>query len=150
MAKWEISESDFEKEFIEATARAELNFKNEPKIDKVYYKSDIDSIIITLLNRVCVSIPRNLISELSGANEKQIKNVTINPLRDTLIWDSIDVHISLKGLLIEYFQLLNWMGPVIAGKNGQIKSAAKAEASRLNGKRGGRPPKVKKEAFLLE
>jgi hypothetical protein len=141
MAKWEISDDEFDRQFNEASERTALNFQNEPKIDNAFYNPDKDDVFISLLNGVSIIIPRKLISELSNANKEQLSNLTLTPLKETLAWEELDVYISLKGLIIEYFKLLNWMGPVIARENGKATSEAKAKASRLNGAKGGRPVK---------
>jgi hypothetical protein len=141
MTNWKINEADFDKQFEEAISRTAENFENEPRIDTAFYDRDKDAIFITLLNSISIIIPRKKIPELKKITPEQLSGLSLSPLKETLAWDDLDIHIGLKGLIIDYFQLLNWMGPIIAQKNGMVKSEAKAESARLNGAKGGRPRK---------
>lgn len=143
MAKWEISDEEFEKEFKEANEKASLNFDLEPKIYNVKYDSKKDFIFITLTNNVYFGVPIKSIPELSNKDKKQLSNITLTPLKETLVWEELDVHLGLKGLIVDSFKLLNWMSSIIAQKNGKIKSEAKAESSKINGLKGGRPPVIR-------
>lgn len=53
-----------------------------------------------------------------------------------------DLHISIVGLISASEPLMAMAASVIASRNGRQSSAAKAEAARANGKKGGRPRKV--------
>lgn len=55
-----------------------------------------------------------------------------------LHWETLDVDYTVPGLMNGVFGTARWM----AARAGQARSSAKAEASRENGQKGGRPTKV--------
>jgi hypothetical protein len=56
-----------------------------------------------------------------------------------LCLDERDLHISIAGLVFASMPLMEMAATVIASRNGQRSSLAKARASRENGAKGGRP-----------
>ncbi|WP_137804321.1 DUF2442 domain-containing protein [Pseudomonas sp. G(2018)] len=53
-----------------------------------------------------------------------------------------DLHVSIAGMISASKPLMTMAASVIASRNGRQSSAAKAEAARANGKKGGRPRKA--------
>lgn len=53
-----------------------------------------------------------------------------------------DLHVSIAGLISASKPLMDMAASVIASRNGRQSSAAKAEAARANGRKGGRPRKA--------
>lgn len=53
-----------------------------------------------------------------------------------------DLHVSIAGMISASKSLVTMAASVVASHNGRQSSAAKAEAARVNGKKGGRPRKV--------
>ncbi|MGD1066256.1 MAG: DUF2442 domain-containing protein, partial [Vulcanimicrobiaceae bacterium] len=60
----------------------------------------------------------------------------------TIEWPDLDVSFSVAEMLPEYLGLSSIVRSSSARKAGSAKSAAKARASRQNGKLGGRPKKA--------
>ena len=52
-----------------------------------------------------------------------------------------DLHVSIAGMISASKPLMDMAASVIASRNGRQSSAAKAEAARANGRKGGRPRK---------
>ncbi|HJR31590.1 MAG TPA: hypothetical protein VJ889_22980, partial [Pseudomonas sp.] len=59
-----------------------------------------------------------------------------------LFHEDKDLQVSIAGLISASKPLMDMAASVIASRNGRQSSAAKAEAARANGKKGGRPRKV--------
>jgi hypothetical protein len=101
------------------------------------FRSESNSLVLDLQNEVCVVLPVHQIVELSGRSPEELAAVEISPLRDGLLWRSIDVAISVPGLLTDLF------GSAVRSQLGTIGGArlttAKARAARKNGTKGGRP-----------
>jgi len=53
-----------------------------------------------------------------------------------------DLHVSIAGMISASKSLMDMAASVIASRNGRQSSAAKAEAARANGRKGGRPRKA--------
>lgn len=53
-----------------------------------------------------------------------------------------DLHVSIAGMISASKPLMDMAASVIASRNGRQSSAAKAEAARANGRKGGRPRKT--------
>ncbi|MFJ3369483.1 DUF2442 domain-containing protein [Pseudomonas sp. NPDC086251] len=53
-----------------------------------------------------------------------------------------DLHVSIAGMISASKPLMDMAASVIASRNGRQSSAAKAEAARANGRKGGRPRKA--------
>ena len=53
-----------------------------------------------------------------------------------------DLQVSIAGMISASKPLMDMAASVVASRNGRQSSAAKAEAARLNGRKGGRPRKV--------
>lgn len=66
-----------------------------------------------------------------------------------LHWAQLDVDLSVPRLLAGLFGTKAWMDRLRAAKAGSSRSALKAAAARKNGKRGGRPRKIKSAAALV-
>lgn len=70
-----------------------------------------------------------------------LATVELTPSGKGLRWDEPDIDLSIQGLLVGIFGSKVWMSEV-AAKGGSSTSEKKKAASRLNGRKGGRPKKV--------
>jgi hypothetical protein len=99
-----------------------------------------DFLELTLRQGTVLSIPRAQISELADADPLELRKIEIQPGGDGLSVPRLDVDIRVPGLLIDL------MGPLFAKGIGRrsrgATSETKAAASRVNGKRGGRPKRA--------
>jgi hypothetical protein len=100
----------------------------------VTYRDQDESIELRLQSGVRVQIPRHLIDELADAPASALQDgVRLAIGGDAISVRSLDVDIAISGLLRDI------LGLDFQRLGGRAKTAAKAAASRENGKKGGRP-----------
>jgi hypothetical protein len=112
----------------------------EPRAVAAWYESELERVFIELKNGVVIGFPYRLLQGLENATPEQLAEVEISPSGYGLHWESLDVDLGVPQLAAGLFGTQKWMAE-LGRKGGQAKSTAKAEASRNNGKRGGRPKK---------
>lgn len=96
---------------------------------------------VTLSNGVELIFPADMAQGLVGASDSDLRIIEITPLGLGLHWPKLDADLLVEGLFAGFFGSRQWMRDHLA-KAGSVKSAKKATASRLNGSKGGRPPKL--------
>lgn len=136
------------KEFEEATKLGQETLNNSPKAKKVSFNSKTKRLVIELENGVIAMIPTHLIQILQGAAAAQISNVEIAVKGLYLRWKVLDEDLFVPNLLQGIFGTQKWMDNLkkhlsdAGKKGGAARSEAKRNASRENGKKGGRPKKA--------
>jgi len=95
-------------------------------------------IVIDLTNGSRFAFPPELAQGLSGASPEALSEIEVSGGGYGLHWPSLDVDLSVPGLLAGVFGTARWM----AAKAGRATSPAKAAAARRNGAKGGRPKKA--------
>jgi hypothetical protein len=78
----------------------------------------------------------------AATGSEALRNVVVEDNGATIEWPDLDVSFSVAEMLPEYLGLSSIVRSSSARKAGSAKSAAKARASRQNGKLGGRPRKA--------
>ena len=111
---------------------------SEPRATAATFDRTTQKIAVTLSNGVSVSLPPSLIQGLAGATLEEIAEVQVQARGYGLHWPSLDVDVSVPGLLAGAMGTRSYM----AKRAGQARSKAKAAAARKNGAKGGRPRKV--------
>ena len=134
------SKDEFHRQFTDATARAAVADRQEPRAVAVSYDHHSQRVVLELATGVIVQIPAQLLQGLAAAAPQDRAAVRISPQGTALHWDTLDADFSVTGLLAGIFGTRAWMAEV-GRKGGQVKSAAKAAAARTNGQKGGRPPR---------
>ncbi|MFT3746049.1 MAG: DUF2442 domain-containing protein [Pyrinomonadaceae bacterium] len=120
-----------------------------PKARSVSLDGKGETLKIELTNDVVFLVPTRLIQIFDGAAVDEIKNVEILLSGMYLRWPSLDEDMRVQSLLEGTFGTAKWMNNLkehlaeIGRKGGSRRSAAKTEAARINGLKGGRPRKVK-------
>ncbi len=115
--------------------------ETEPRAIKAWYAADSERVFIELTNGVMMGFPYRLLQGLSNGTPEQLAEVEILPTGSALHWESLDVDLGVAQLVSGLFGSKAWMTE-LGRHGGQSKSEAKAQASRDNGKRGGRPRKT--------
>lgn len=111
-----------------------------PRATAVRYRTALQKIEITLNNGVVLLIPASLLQGLDKATPSQLRRCEILARGTWLRWDDVDADFGVEGIAGGIFGTKAWMSAI--GRNaGRVKSERKAAASRLNGKKGGRPRK---------
>jgi hypothetical protein len=89
-----------------------------------------------------VLLPVKLFPEFDGFEPEDFASLTVGFSGTALCHEEKDLHVSIAGMISASKPLMNMAASVISSRNGRQSSAAKAEAARANGKKGGRPRKV--------
>jgi hypothetical protein len=93
---------------------------------------------IELASGVSVKVPVGMVQGLADVSPSQIKLVRVDGSGYGLHWPELDLDVSVPGLVAGCFGTRVWM-TALARHGGKSTSAAKANAARKNGKKGGRP-----------
>jgi Protein of unknown function (DUF2442) len=113
----------------------------EPRAIKAWYAADTDRIFIELNTEIIMGFPSQRLQGLRNATSRQLAEVEITPSGYGLYWESLDVDLGVPELVAGLFGSKAWMSE-LGRQGGKSKSAVKAQASRENGKSGGRPRKT--------
>ena len=124
-----------------ASARGQEQFDNEPRALAARFEAKSGRIVVELSNGATYAFPASLGQGLEAATEAQLAEVELNGVGFGLHWESLDVDLSIAGLLSGRFGNRAWMSE-LARRAGSITSPAKAAAARANGAKGGRPRKT--------
>ena len=124
---------------IPAARRRERRARaTEARAVSARYDSRAKSLAIELTNGSRLRLPIKLIPWLRNVPANQLAEVEVDPSGEGLHWESLDVDLSVPGLLQEIFGTASWMRQ-LAGHGGQSRSPAKVRAAKSNGAKGGRP-----------
>lgn len=129
-----LKDAEFDRQY-EAAGRAPA----EPVALEASYEPGSGRIRIELSNECVFEFPPHLVEGLADAPESTMSEVEVLPGGCGLHWESLDLDLSLTGLLMGSFGTRTWMQE-IGRRGGRSTSDAKAEAARKNGRKGGRPP----------
>lgn len=128
-------------QFDRARAAGKALAETEPRAVKAWYAAESERVFIELTNGVMMGFPYQLLQGLANGTPEQLAEVEILPTGSALHWESLDADLSVPQLVSGLFGSKAWMTE-LGRYGGKSKSEAKAQASRDNGKRGGRPRKT--------
>jgi hypothetical protein len=140
VGEWEFSEEEILRDIEEATKRGEESLRNEPQAESVKFDKDNNLIMLYLTNGCVFGFPPDLIKELRAAKPAEIAQAELTSLGTGVFWENLDADYTVSGLLNGVFGTKVWMKE-LGRKGGSVKSAAKREAAKINGAKGGRPRK---------
>jgi len=110
----------------------------------VQYSPKFDIYILGLGNGTRTILARENLEGLEDASPAQLKRVELLGRGTGLHWPDLDVELYVPALVTGIYGSKEWMRE--AGRRGGIvKSVAKAQAARANGRRGGRPRQNKRQ-----
>lgn len=125
-------------EFKEANARAAAALARGPVARAARYDARRGLVVVELDGGCEFAFPAALAEGLAGAPRSKLSKITLSPNGLGLHWPLLDADLYVPELIEGAFGSRRWMQQI--GKLGGLRrSAAKARASRENGKRGGRP-----------
>jgi Protein of unknown function (DUF2442) len=133
--------TELKAEIDRARAAGTALSETEPRAVNAWYAADSERVFIELTNGVMMGFPYQLLQGLANGTPAQLAEVEIMPTGSALHWESLDADLGVAQLVSGLFGSKAWMTE-LGRHGGKSKSEAKAQASRDNGKRGGRPRKT--------
>jgi hypothetical protein len=94
---------------------------------------------MALSNHLEVSFPPHEVEGLETATPADLTQIEINSPGFGLHFPTLDADLYVPALLQGVFGSERWMAARLGARGGKSRTAAKAAASRKNGKLGGRP-----------
>ena len=138
MAIPEWAKNELRSAFVRASRAGRRAAKTEPRAARATYRARGDAIRIELTNGAVITLPVKLIPELKRAARSDVRSVEVLGRGSGLHWESLDLDLSVPGLVSSVFAGPEWMAE-LGRVGGRRSSAAKAAAARRNGRKGGRP-----------
>lgn len=126
-------------EVTAANARAKERLEKTPKALSARYDRRIGRVTIELSTGLVIAFRPHDAQGLENAKPADLVNIEISPSGLGLHVPALDADIYLPALLEGFLGSRKWMAATMGKTGGQQSSAAKAAASRENGKLGGRP-----------
>ena len=136
-----ISDAELDAQIIAAKELRAIEDATEPRAESVKFdRTPNGLVVITLKNGAFFSVPYQLIQGLEQASPEDLNDLWLDASGSSVHWEKLDADFSIAGLVAGVFGTKVWMAQ-LGSKGGKSKSAAKANAARQNGKKGGRPKK---------
>lgn len=139
MARRMIRDEDILAQVPAARRRAQAA---HPIAAKVRFERAHRRLHVTLTNGASLIVPIDLIASLRRASDLDLAEVSVGVAGVGLRWERLDEDLSISGLArvaLGRQVLLRASGAA----GGDSRTAAKVQASRVNGLKGGRPRKVR-------
>ncbi len=133
---------DYPKDELEAAnKRAAARLSKTPVAVSAHYDRRTGRLVVDLNTGLQIAFKPHEAQGLEEAKPEQLAKIEISPSGLGLHFPDLDADLYLPGLLEGLLGSKRWMASLLGKTGGQATSAAKAEASRINGKQGGRPKK---------
>src|SRR5580698_6268875 len=145
MATPEWIKKELRANFAKSSRAGRQAAKAEPRAASARYRAKDEALHVALTNGAKFIIPVKLIPELQKAPVRDIRKVEVLGRGGGLHWETLDVDISVPGLIASVFEGPTWLAE-LGRVGGQRSSVAKAAAARKNGRKGGRP-RLRESAF---
>lgn len=139
-AKLQLDRPVTEAVLDEAIERGRLRHKSGLQATAVTYQDGC--LTIRFEDGTGVLLPVKLFPEFDGFEAGDYADLKVGLSGTALCHEEKDLHVSIAGMISASKPLMNMAASVVSSRNGRQSSAAKAEAARANGKKGGRPRKV--------
>ena len=105
----------------------------------VKYVPLLKSLLVSFADQSAVALPVKNYPELTVLTPANLNKLTLGFGGSALCLEDRDLHVSIAGLVSASKPLMEMAATLTAARNGQKTSAVKVRASRINGKKGGRP-----------
>ena len=138
MAMPEWVRKELKANFARASRAGRRATKTEPRAARATYRAKDNALRIELTNGAVITVPVKLIPALKRASPNEVRSVEVLGRGGGLHWETLDVDLSVPGLVSSVFAGPEWMAE-LGRVGGRRSSAAKAAAARRNGRKGGRP-----------
>jgi hypothetical protein len=124
-----------------ASKRAKELQASIPRAVSAHYDREIGRVVIRLSSNLDLSFSPNDAQGLEKATPSQLGEIEISPSGLGIHFPKLDVDLYLPAILQGFLGSRKWMASGLGQAGGKSRSVAKQEASRANGKLGGRPRK---------
>ncbi|HYH86560.1 MAG TPA: DUF2442 domain-containing protein [Pyrinomonadaceae bacterium] len=141
MAKWRMSDEEFERQFAEATKRGEEAMRTEPRAVSARYDRRRKRIVVELIDGCTFMFPPELAQGLAGASAEDLSDVRVMGPGFALGWDKLDTHFSVAGLMSGRFGNDAWMAQ-LAERRSRRATKRKTIPTRAADKKASRPRKT--------
>jgi hypothetical protein len=128
-------------QFATAKTRGEARMRG-PRAESAHYDSRRDRVIVRLTTGIEIGFAPRDVEGLQGAKSDDLKAVEVEAFGLGIHFPTLDADLYVPALLEGVLGSRRWMAARLGAAGGRARSAAKAEASRQNGRRGGRPRKT--------
>jgi hypothetical protein len=112
-----------------------------PRVESAHYDADRDRVILRLTTGVELGFAPRDVEGLQHASVDDLKAIEVEAFGLGIHFPKLDTDLYVPALLEGVLGSKRWMAAQLGAAGGRTRSAAKAGASRENGKRGGRPRK---------
>jgi hypothetical protein len=129
-------------ERLAAEARMQAEGRSRPRAVEARFDARRSRIVVTLDNGLELAFPARQAEGLELATRAELAEIEISPSGDGLHWPAIDADLYIPSLLRGAFGSKTWMARQLGAAGGKARSRSKVDASRRNGRKGGRPPKI--------
>jgi hypothetical protein len=133
---------DKHEKFQKANRRGQEMLAATPHAVSARYDRRIGRIVVRLSTGLEISFSPSDAEGLETATWQQLREIEIDPPGFGLHFPALDADLYIPALLEGYFGSKRWMAARLGELGGKARSDAKAQASRTNGRLGGRPKKV--------
>jgi hypothetical protein len=128
-------------QFEAAKARGEDRMRG-PRAESAHYDAGRNRVIIRLTTGVEIGFAPRDVEGLEDASADDLRVIEVEAFGLGIHFPAIDADLYVPALLEGVLGSKRWMAAQLGAAGGRTRSAAKASASRENGRRGGRPAKV--------
>lgn len=128
-------------QFEAAKANGEARMQG-PRAESAHYDAGRNRVIIRLTTGIEIGLAPSDVEGLHNASSDDLKAIVVEAFGLGIHFPRIDADLYVPALLEGILGSKRWMAAQLGAAGGRTRTAAKAAASRENGKRGGRPRKV--------
>jgi hypothetical protein len=115
-----------------------------PKAVSVHYDRKTGHIVIHLNSKLILSFSPRDAQGLENARPAQLEEVEISPSGFGVYFPKLDADLYIPALLEGFLGSRKWMAARLGQLGGRARTTSKKQASRANGRLGGRPKKAAK------
>jgi hypothetical protein len=124
-----LSNIEFERQYAAATRRGNRRLAQQPVADAVRYDRRLRKVVIELSNGCTLLVPPERTQGLSEASPRDLARAKILGPGTSIEWPSVDVQLSVAGLLAGRFGTQSWMAQRSTANGTRKKRQAKRKAA---------------------
>jgi hypothetical protein len=129
-------------DFEQANQRAKDLKARIPRAISAHYDRRTKRIVIEFSSKLIVSLSPSDVEGIEHATPSQLNEIEISPSGFGIRFPAVDADLYVPALLEGFLGSKTWMASRLGQIGGQSRSKAKQNASRTNGKLGGRAKKA--------